>query len=30
MILQHKGFNNNWTYEGADTITYANEEINNE
>lgn len=23
MILQYKGFNNNWTYEEADTITYA-------
>lgn len=23
MILQYKGFNNNWAYEEADTITYA-------
>ena len=23
MILQYKGFNNNWVYEEADTITYA-------
>lgn len=23
MILQYKGFNNNWTYEEADVITYA-------
>lgn len=23
MILQYKGFNNNWTYEEADSITYA-------
>lgn len=23
MILQYKGFNNNWTYEEAETITYA-------
>lgn len=27
MILQYKGFNNNWTYEEAETITVATVEV---